>query len=104
MKSRWYDSVKWGMSEKITEKVEKLVETEGKYVSNIENDLRNMGEHELANDFLSEIEESLGIVDENQVDEVFKKRVRSQGNSGAIFVPLRLRGRTVKVLVLNEKE
>ena len=37
------------------------------------------------------------------VDETLKKRVRGQGNSGAIFVPHRLQGRDVVVLVLKEK-
>lgn len=37
------------------------------------------------------------------VDETLKKRVRSQGNSGAIFVPHRLQGCDVIVLVLKEK-
>lgn len=104
VKTQYYNNIKGLLSDETIEKLEDLVETKSRYIANIEEDLRRLGEHDFANDFLEEVEESLGWIDENRIEEVLTKKVRSQGNSGAIFVPRSWQGRDVKVLLLEEKK
>lgn len=104
VKTQYYNNIKWTLSDKTTAKLEDLVETKDRYVANIESDLRNLGEHEFANDLLNEIKEGLEFTEEEEIIDVITKRVRSQGNSGAIFVPRSWQGKDVKVLLLRDKE
>lgn len=103
VKTKWYESVKFVLSDETTTKLEELVETKDCYVANIEDKLRRLGENEFANDFLEEIKEGIGLIDEEEIVDVITKKVRSQGNSGAIFVPRSWQGRDVKVLLLRDK-
>ena len=56
VKTKWYNTEKKYLNEETRNDIEDLVETKDRYISNIENDLRQLGEHELANQMLHELQ------------------------------------------------
>ncbi len=57
VRSIGYDSIKGMLSEEMRRKVEKFVNTKGRYIANIETDLR-YHDPGLANDFIDECKEA----------------------------------------------
>lgn len=59
VKTKWYNTEKRLLNTETREEIEELVETKDRYISNIENDLRQLGEHELANQMLHELQSQI---------------------------------------------
>lgn len=59
VKTKWYNTQKRYLNDETRKEIEELVKTKDRYISNIENDLRQLGEHELANQMLHELQSQL---------------------------------------------
>jgi hypothetical protein len=56
VRTKWYNTEKRMLNSETKKEIEELVETEDRYISNIEDSLRQLNEHELANQMLHELQ------------------------------------------------
>lgn len=56
VRTKWYNTEKRMINLETRKEIEELVETEDRYISNIEDSLRQLNEHELANQMLYELQ------------------------------------------------